>query len=165
MKTCCVTGHRPKGFSWNYYDVDYLEHQRYLMEMATKIKELIDDGYTHFISGGAIGVDMDFAETIIYIKEMYEPEITLEIAVPCPKQDLKWGETDKQRYQKIIKNADKISQLSNNYTPSCMQKRNEYMVDNSDLVLAFWNGTQKGGTFNTITYARKQNKVIVICKI
>lgn len=77
MKTCCVTGHRPKGFSWNYYDVDCLEHQSYLLEIATKIKELIDEGYSHFISGGAIGVDMDFAETIIYIKEMYEPDISV----------------------------------------------------------------------------------------
>ena len=41
-----------------------------------------------------------------------------------------------------------------------MQLRNQYMVDNSDLVLAIWNGKESGGTWNTIKYARKQGKKI-----
>ena len=32
-----------------------------------------------------------------------------------------------------------------------MQKRNEFMVDNSDLVVAVWNGTS-GGTANCLAY-------------
>ena len=36
-----------------------------------------------------------------------------------------------------------------------MQKRNEFMVDKADMVLAIWNGNQKGGTWNTIKYATK----------
>ena len=43
-----------------------------------------------------------------------------------------------------------------------MQKRNEYMVDNSDKVFAFWNGEEKGGTWNTIQYARKKGKDLEI---
>ncbi len=41
-----------------------------------------------------------------------------------------------------------------------MQKRNEYMVDKSNLVLAIWNGDKSGGTWNTIKYAMKKGKNI-----
>ena len=42
-----------------------------------------------------------------------------------------------------------------------MNLRNKYMVDNSDLLLAVWNG-KKGGTANTVKYARKKEKEVVI---
>lgn len=34
------------------------------------------------------------------------------------------------------------------------------MVDHSLLVLAIWNGMEKGGTWNTIRYARQKEKAI-----
>lgn len=46
------------------------------------------------------------------------------------------------------------------YYPAKMQKRNEYMVDNSDIVIAVWDGT-KGGTYNCVKYAQKLEKKII----
>ena len=46
-----------------------------------------------------------------------------------------------------------------------MQKRNEYMVDKSDLVIAFWNGEESGGTWNTINYAERKGKQLVINRL
>ena len=37
---------------------------------------------------------------------------------------------------------------------SCYQRRNEYMVDNADFLIAVWDGKKKGGTWNTIKYAQ-----------
>ena len=42
-----------------------------------------------------------------------------------------------------------------------MQKRNRYMVDKSDIILAIWNGEKSGGTWNTIEYAQKKGKKII----
>lgn len=42
-----------------------------------------------------------------------------------------------------------------------MQKRNEYMTDNSDIVIAVWDGS-KGGTANCVRYAKKLNKEIIV---
>ena len=89
MKTCCLTGHRPKGFPWDYADKKCMEHQSYLALLREKIVKLISEGYTHFISGGALGADSDFAEIVIDLRKSAYPDITLEIAVPCPCQDLK----------------------------------------------------------------------------
>ena len=69
---------------------------------------------------------------------------------------------DVLRYEKILKRADCSVVLSEHYTQSCMFERNRYMVDNSDYVLAVWNGEKKGGTWYTIDYARKKNKPVEV---
>ena len=42
-----------------------------------------------------------------------------------------------------------------------MQKRNEYMVNESDKVIAVCDGS-KSGTYNCIKYAENQNKEIIV---
>jgi len=61
----------------------------------------------------------------------------------------------------IIESCDNKSVLSNHYHRGCMDKRNRYMVDNSDVVIAIWNGSQHGGAWNTIQYAKRKNKKII----
>ena len=45
-----------------------------------------------------------------------------------------------------------------------MQIRNRWMVDNSDLVLAVFDGKKEGGTWNCVKYAKSKNKEIVVIK-
>lgn len=162
QKICCLTGHRPKGFPWNYRDKDCKEQKEYLNTLEDTIIELIEkDGFNYFISGGAIGADQDFAEIVIKLKKRY-PHIQLEIAVPCHNQDVKWNSSDKARYKHILNNADFVNILSTSYTQNCMQKRNEYMVDKSDFVIVVWNGKHIGGTYNTLNYLNPLNKPYTI---
>ena len=165
-KTCCCTGHRPKGFPFKY-GFDNQKHNAYLSMLEEKIKFAITDyGITNFISGMAIDVDLDFAEIVLKLRNKYP--ITLECAIPCPNQTLKWNTYDKLRYESILKRADKINLVSENYTPECMLKRNRYMVDKSNVVIAAFNGIEQGGTWYTINYAKKENKVILLidlCKV
>lgn len=158
-KVCCLTGHRPGGFPWDYYDKDCAEHKEYLQTLYALIEKLIaEQGFDYFISGGAIGADTDFAEAILFFKKKY-PHIMLEIAVPCRNQDLKWNEPDKAKYKEILDKADTVTILSEKYTRFCMQRRNEYMVDKSDFAIAVWNSkTTKGGTYNTIKYIERKHK-------
>lgn len=46
------------------------------------------------------------------------------------------------------------------YKPWLMQKRNEYMVDLADKVIAVWDGS-KSGTANCVKYAEKTGKGII----
>lgn len=160
MKICCCTGHRPKGFFYPY-GKDEQKHKEYLKQIKQKILLAINEyGVTHFISGMAIGVDMDFAEIVLNLRDTEHYPILLECAIPCPDQTLKWNEKDKARYDCILKCADEVNYISEQYSADCMLKRNRYMVDKSDIVIAVFNGIKKGGTWYTIEYAEKQNKKI-----
>ena len=120
-------------------------------------------GIINFISGMAVGVDLDFAETVVKLKNDFP--ITLECAIPCPNQTLNWYDKDKLRYDSILKRADNVKLVSERYTAECMLKRNRYMVDKSELIIAVFNGIKKGGTWYTINYAKKENKVIVLIEL
>lgn len=165
-KNCCCTGHRPKGFPFKY-GIDKQKHTVYLQTLEEKIELAITEyGITNFISGMALGVDMDFAETVLKLQNKYP--ITLECAIPCPNQTLKWNDKDKLRYDSILKCADETNFISERYTPESMLKRNRYMVDKSEIVIAAFNGIEKGGTWYTINYAKKENKyieIIELCKL
>lgn len=105
-KVCCVTGHRPKGFPWDYNDTKSASHQEYLEAMACYIDLIIrKDNVDYFIAGGAIGVDMDFAEIVLDFRDHVYDHIRLEIAVPCKGQDARWSESDKARYKSILDRA------------------------------------------------------------
>ena len=160
----CFTGHRPKGFPFDYENKTDEKYQKYIAELKGKVGELIEAGYTHFISGGALGADSDFAECVLLYKES-NPQISLEIAVPCQTQSRGWSKENQARYERILQCADKVSVLSPTYTPWCMHVRNRYMVDNADAVLGVWNGKEEGGTYETLKYAKKKGKTVIILPI
>ena len=156
QKTLCVTGHRPSKL-WGYN----LNTWKY-KELNGKMRQFIlDNEYTHFISGMALGIDTLFALTVLKLKRDYpERGYTLECAIPCQNHSAKWFHSSQVQWQQIVDQADKVTMVTDSpYTPSCMQKRNEYMVDQSDAILAYWDGTS-GGTANCVRYAEQQNKPV-----
>lgn len=162
LKTC-FTGHRPKDLPWGYDDT---KESCILFKnaMASIIKKSIVNGYTYFISGMAIGIDMIAAEIVLELKATY-PDIILECALPCLNQTAKWNDESIMRYQNILSLADKVTTVSNAlYFNGCMAKRNKYMIDNSHRVIAVYNGKKSGGTYQTINMAKKANKEVVIVK-
>ena len=50
--------------------------------------------------------------------------------------------------------------ISKEYTAGCMMKRNRYMVDNADVVLAYLKKSS-GGTYNTVKYAVSEGKEVI----
>ncbi len=159
---CCVTGHRPKGFPFAYGFSDEIckdtvistSFEAYKARLQKEVERLIDEGYTHFISGMADGVDLDFADCVIQ-NRLSGKNIFLEAALPCPASSKTLNDGKQNRKSYILNHADLIYNVSGHYYSGCMQKRNQYMVDRADLVLAIWNGEEKGGTWNTIKYAQK----------
>lgn len=169
-KTCCFTGHRPEKLGgYNIYNQKNIA-------IANAIKKgiinLIDNfGVKRFICGGALGVDTVSCLVLEKLKKEKYPDIYIVLAMPFKNQDAKWfNQEDKDRLQhqkELVDEVVLVDELTNtkyycdlnglgNYHPAKMQKRNEYMVDNSDFVIAVFDGEQKGGTFNCIKYALKQ---------
>lgn len=150
-KRCCFTGHRPDKVGKN---------ENFIKEQLRKcIKDAIQEGYLTFISGMAMGVDMWAAEIVIEEKEN-NPEIKLVCASPYPDFEKNRSLADRIKYQFVIENSDYIINVSDKYTRFCFQIRNMWMVDRADRVIAVYNGS-RGGTHNTVEYAKKKNIQIV----
>lgn len=72
-----------------------------------------------------------------------------------------YGFSGKIIYKDILSKADTVKLVSDEeYKPWLMQKRNEYMVDLADVVIAVWDGSNSG-TGNCVKYAQKCGKEII----
>lgn len=159
-KVCCFTGHRPQSlpFGFNEQDERCVKLKRLLREEIER--QITEEGVTHFISGMAIGVDMYAAEIVLNLKAKY-PHITLESAIPCETQAVKWPSVLRERYYLIASKCDKETTIQRHYTADCMHRRNRYMVDCSDTVIAVWDG-RPGGTGKTVAYAEAKGKIVIL---
>jgi len=89
--------------------------------------------------------------------------IELIVALPFEGHDSKWDAMSKQRLQIIIHNATKCIVIGQSGTTSDYKKRNYYMVDHADFLLAVYDNNRKlrSGTGQTVNYALKQNLRII----
>lgn len=145
LKRCCFTGHRPEklGVSENF--------------ICQKIDMAVDlalgKGILTFICGMARGVDL-WAGEIVLQKKKSCPEINLVCATPFIGFERRWNSHWQALYSLIASHADYKVAISSQYDRGCFQRRNEWMVAHSGLVIAAYNG-ESGGTRNTIAYARQ----------
>lgn len=145
-KTCCVTGHR--SIPSNQADA-----VRQGLEQA--VCQAVADGYTAFISGFADGVDLMFAG--IVSQAMQEnPEIKLIAAIPYRKRLDTLQK--RERTKTLIEQCAEIYVAAEKYLPSVYVKRNRYMVERSDRVIAVYDGRDCGGTAGTIRLAHQMKK-------
>ncbi len=147
---CTFTGHRAQKLPWRYDESDprCLDLKQRIYDTAEAV---VSSGFTHFICGMAEGCDLYFCEAVFELR-CEHPEITIEAAVPFAGQAELWPAAEKARYERLISACDKVTVLQEEYSPGCMMKRNRYMVDHADLIIACYDG-QSGGTLNTLRYA------------
>ena len=65
------------------------------------------------------------------------------------------------RHRNIPAMSMNYTMLQSHYSPDCMDKRNRYMVDHADFIIAVWDG-RPSGTGKTVTYARGRNGKFII---
>ena len=143
---CAFTGHRPEK-------VEGYEG-RIIVELRKEILQAIDSGYTTFLTGMSRGVDLWAADIIIHLREQ-NPKLKLIGVIPFEGFERKWPVDWKKHYKLVLKELDWLHVVSKEYSPEVYQKRNQFMVDHSALVLAVFNG-ESGGTLNTINYAQEK---------
>ena len=155
MKACCFSGHRPDRFPWGTDEKDE-GCLRLKMMLQAEIEQAVLDGYTHFIAGGAPGVDTWAAEIIREMKQSVKKPVTLEIALPFAGYNGRAGRAGADRQKMVCASADKITVVSGLKSLPAYHARNRYMVDNSRRLIAVFDeqSGMRGGTFQTLRYAR-----------
>ena len=151
LHRCCFSGHRPEKLDEPEENV-----KKWLSE---QIDSAITAGYTTFISGCAMGVDI-WAGQLVLQKKTKNPALHLIAATPWPGFSNRWSIDWQAQYSDLMKNADLIVPICNHYHKGVFQQRNEWMVDHSNRVIAFYNGAP-GGTRNTIEYAEKKGVEVI----
>jgi len=157
-RTCAFTGHRASKLPWGFREDD--PRCLYLKQMIYDTAEAVyQAGVRHYICGMANGCDLYFCEAVLRLREEH-PDITLEAAVPFARQAAHWPPSARERYDRLLRACDVCTVLQDAYTDDCMLRRNRYMVDRADLLIAAFSG-KSGGTMSTIRYALSRGLEII----
>lgn len=161
MYTVSFTGHRPEKMSFFGEDDPLCKELK--NRLSEEIEKLIKDGAEMFCTGMALGVDTWAAESVLELQEKY-PQIKLTAVIPCPEQSQHWSKKDQIRYNSILTRCSKKITTSDFYSKGCMMVRNKALVDMCDILIAVFNG-EKGGTMQTVNYAKRKGKKTVMIDI
>ena len=101
------------------------------------------------LCGGAEGADTLFGECAFLF-----PHVKLKLCLPIKSYRGHALDALKER-------ANDIFWVSEVWDKGLNTKRDHYMVDNCDVLLAVWDGIKDGGTWRTIQYAMKKKKRII----
>jgi len=147
-----ITGHR-----------DIVETKK-LKQDITKLFENIhsQNQETKLLSPLADGADRFVAD--VYL-EVFKDKAKLVVPMPFDQERYMedFDSTSKEEFLEYLKMADEVFEVDNNQ--ECHYKSvGVYVVDNSDMLLALWDGTfnaKSGGTGDIVAYARKKGKEVV----
>lgn len=145
-KTVALTGHRIVSDDFN---IDLLK---------TVILNLIKDDYDCFLIGMALGFDTVSFKLLEEIKR--EKNIKIIACVPCLDQSVNFNNAQKSEYKRMLSVADDCIILSEKYKKGCMRKRNEFMINNSSVLVAYVR-RERSGAGQTERYAKEQGLKVI----
>ena len=150
MKYACFTGHR------KFQNINIEEVQMALLKL-TKIA-LEDFSIEHFYCGMAIGADLLAASVLVSMK------LPWTAVIPCLGQTDKWSWNCRKTYFELLNQSTSNVVLQQKYSPGCMNVRNAWMVNHSELLIAVWNerAVKGSGTTNTVNMAKKKRIPILV---
>lgn len=146
-----VTGHRPDKIG------GYDRNNQIRIGIRKKLYKLLNNlKPDKAISGMALGVDQDFVEVALELK------IPVIAAIPFIGQEKEWITKESKEYYHFLLSKCELQHVvcDGGYAPWKMNVRNKWMVDNSELIIAVWNGSS-GGTANCVKYAMSKNKPVI----
>lgn len=156
---CYMIGHGAKGFPFERIpDID--EFVLYRSKIYKKIEELINLGYSTFITGLNNGADLDFGFAVIFLRDSAYYDISFEIALPYNFKPSQKSTDVFINKMYLLEMSDSIQTLSSVCKKQRTQKSTENMIDNADLILAVWNGKKRGSIWSAIKLAQKKEKKI-----
>lgn len=159
IRSVCFTGNRPEKLQSPYQE-DSSQMQLMKKVLRWELEELVKQGAKDFYTGMAQGIDLIAAEQLLALGR---EGITLTAVIPFRGQAAGWEQFWRDRYERVLSQCSRKIVLAEHYTPQCFQKRNAFMVEHSDLVLAVIGGKsqkQRGGSWQTVRIALRQGKPV-----
>ncbi|MBQ4612950.1 MAG: DUF1273 family protein [Clostridia bacterium] len=164
-RACCFTGYRPHRFP---FAQEGLRPEHVQAALGRQIRRLYDEGYRTFITGMCVGVDLWAASEVLAL-QAEKGDVRLIAAVPFEGQESRWTLAQRRQYRRVLAACAEVHTLftpeqANENAAACYRKRNEWMVDRADTVIAVYtpiDAERRSGTAATVRYARRKLKRIV----
>lgn len=143
---CCFTGHR------RIPEQEGLWLRRRLRE---EILSLVEEGVVTFLTGGALGFDTMAAQEVLRVRAMGFPALRLVMVLPYVGQETQWSQREAAVFRTLLRQADQVVYMGQEYRKGCMHQRNRYMVDHSSHCICY-QVRGRSGTAYTTRYAQEQ---------
>ncbi len=145
MTVFCGSGHRLSG----------AYHGRTKRELRLFARMVLRrHGPSLVIAGGALGWDQALAWATLDL------ELPLRLVLPFRGMENRWEPDVRAEFRKMVEKATTTEYLGESYDPDLYQARNVRMVDESQAVLALWDGRKSGGTFNCLRYVHATDRPV-----
>ncbi len=165
IHSCAFTGHRPKSFAFGY-DESSPEFLALKAKLKNTIIQVCNAGCRTFYCGMAEGVDLWCGEIVLELQDHFDPPLNIVAVVPYLAQPKSMSRPNQIRYRKIMEKSSNRFLVSSSYSKRCFEKRNRFMVDSADSLIAVLKvGNEMSGTGQTIRYAKKKNRRIFLIQV
>lgn len=146
-KVAAFTGHR------------FVENPEWVQ---VRLCEIADDLYRHHgtriaLSGMAMGSDLAWTRAAIAVG------MEVRAYIPFPQQPDMWSDRDREEYDRLLHMVSSSKTFRNRYDVRAYHERDRAMVDDGDVVVSVLSSVVTGGgTKETVGYARRQKRPLII---
>lgn len=147
MTVCAFAGHR------DVYQTGLdTEIEKAIVKLLQTDKEFI------FFTGGMGRFDDMCSSAVRSAKRCY-PNLNISLILVIPYMSNRLN-TDKEYYEYLYDEIIVPSDLADIHYKAAIKKKNRWMIDKADCVIAYVN-RETGGAFETVKYAQKNKKCVV----
>ena len=132
-----------------------------------KIKEAVDAFFLQMLekhkSITLLSALADGADQLVSNCTLKHQNIDLEVPLPMEKEAYLETLINKENFLNLLQET-KSSYVIVKRCENTYKNLGHYLVDNSDVLLALWDGTynaKKGGTSDVVTYAKSKNNTVI----
>lgn len=171
------TGHRPDKLYGYKRNKQWDNLREKIIELLANIAADSNQSIKGIV-GGALGFDTEAWYALNIAKrdlKTLNVNIEIEMAIPFEQQDVKWPQESKNIYNECKEHSDYLTYVDTlddykvpntaegKYNPKKLFKRNEYIANNSDILIACVRD-MKSGSGHCIDYFKKVNpgKTLII---
>lgn len=127
-------------------------------ELYLLVEKLYEKGCRRFYDGMARGFDLAAAKVVLQFQASH-PEVELVAVIPFRGMEESFNSEEQNLYRQVVERATEVVYIAERYRREVYALRNQYMVDHSSILVAWYTG-QRGGTQQTVRYALNHHRTI-----
>lgn len=148
--------------------VSFTGHRTYAhqadKQLEDTIRLLYDTGARLFLSGMACGFDLAAADAVIRLRKSC-PGLRLGCIVPFEGQERRFPPQEQHLYRMIRQLADEELIVCDGYRADCYQRRNDLLVEQASVLVAWYDGSTGGTRYTVRRAARLGRRIVNLCLI